>query len=504
MKLKLFAFLFLVIAVTGLNFGKRKRPPGLRGSGLLLSGNRQAFLKTRTPSSLPKRTRRIGVRPQISINETDKFPKSNREGKSFLNPLVREIGGLKFAGKNQACEGNTGKGRCLYLWECPTSVATRENIAPCTNHFFHQCCILRDDDPASETTEIPTTVSEKVQSATETKAENVTEHTNDTTTQVGAAEKLRPRPLMGFTSTPNVVQTAKTAMFSGLFEKSNLNPIVYDCGFRPLIVESRILGGKKSGFGSWPWIVSVRKMGSGRDKEGDMHRSGGSLISDEWVLTAAHTVARTARIVVPEAKLLVRLGDYNLKDEDELLPYMNRKVSHVIVHPEFNGITYENDIALLKLDRKVKFRDNIQPVCLPEPEFLDAVEERSRQKEWGEGVIAGWGRVAQGGDQSDVLLDVKLPIVTHTECEEMFAKQNYSEEISRQFICAGGDELGGKDSCQGDSGGPMVVSLGANRWQLVGLVSWGIGCGVPGLPGVLTSVSHYTEWIITNINNFSS
>lgn len=75
---------------------------------------------------------------------------------------------------------------------------------------------------------------------------------------------------------------------------------------------------------------------------------------------------------------------------------------------------------------------------------------------------------------------------------KVYLFSRYDFKLHPGFVCAGGEE--GKDACKGDGGGPMVCERGGT-WQVVGLVSWGIGCGQNGIPGVYVKVGHYVDWI---------
>lgn len=93
---------------------------------------------------------------------------------------------------------------------------------------------------------------------------------------------------------------------------------------------------------------------------------------------------------------MVRIGDFDLTDDDPIDRHLDRTVSKIVVHPNFNGITYENDVALLKLEQKVNFADHIQPVCLPPPDQSEDDPTRPRGPLPKYGTVAGWGRIAQG------------------------------------------------------------------------------------------------------------
>lgn len=101
-------------------------------------------------------------------------------------------------------------------------------------------------------------------------------------------------------------------------------------------------------------------------------------------------------------------------------------------------------------------------------------------------VVTGWGRNSSEGELSPQLLEVMLPVYDHQKCNDIY---HNSGGITINMICAGVDE-GGKDFCIGDYGAPLVIA-----GQLVGVASWTVGCGAPGLPGVYASIPHLHEFV---------
>ncbi|XP_047488454.1 trypsin-1-like [Penaeus chinensis] len=176
----------------------------------------------------------------------------------------------------------------------------------------------------------------------------------------------------------------------------------------------------------------------------------------------------------------VFLGDHDYSIASEANAYAIR-LSQVVVHPQYNRNTLENDIALLKLSSKITWpSDNtVAPVCLPPAgeSFSDA-----------SAIVTGWGAQSESGGYLPQLYEVTVSTLTNEECNTL-----YGGGISDGMICAGEQ---GKDSCQGDSGGPMI-SDDNGRYFEIGIVSWGIGCARPNYPGVYTRVNSMRESICT-------
>lgn len=232
--------------------------------------------------------------------------------------------------------------------------------------------------------------------------------------------------------------------------------------------DGRIIGGEEAGMKDAPWQVSLRNFLGGIS-----HFCGGSIISEEWVLTAAHCMDGLTPI-----QYEVMAGEHNIH-----LPDLHEEVRRVkmgIMHPNYTWNDKEFDIGLVKLNSPLKFTDYIQPIELnrvPEPDAGILCE------------ATGWGLTEEGGMfLASKLQKVTVPVVSDTTCIETFAYL-----MREDMLCAGEE---GKDSCSGDSGGPLVCPLGDGGAPLLaGVTSWGQGCGRAGKPGVYTEVAYFVDWI---------
>ncbi|XP_053677263.1 trypsin-4-like [Anopheles nili] len=224
----------------------------------------------------------------------------------------------------------------------------------------------------------------------------------------------------------------------------------------------RIVGGFPIDISEAPFQVSL--MINGR------HACGGSIISPNWVLTAAHCLDNLFSI-----QIAVRAGS-TLKDKGGEVS----RVSQIVRHPDWDPDTYGSDYALLEL--KTPFNLNGVTIASIEMPEQDAEDPAPGSK----AMVSGWGATLNKYQSNRVLRATFVPIVQRSDCDAAYGRD---VDISERMLC-GGFFHGGSDSCQGDSGGPFVVED-----LLVGVVSFATGCAKPGYPGVNARVSAVRDWI---------
>ncbi|MGK4905759.1 S1 family peptidase [Streptomyces sp. PHES57] len=213
-----------------------------------------------------------------------------------------------------------------------------------------------------------------------------------------------------------------------------------------------VVGGTRAQQGQFPFMVRL-SMGCG-----------GSLLTQDVVLTAAHCVDGSG----PDTSITATAGVVDLRDPAAV----KVRSTEVVQAPGYDG--QGKDWALIKLAKPID-----QPT-------LAIAKDDTYNK--GDFTIAGWGADREGGAQQRYLLTAQVPYVDDATC-----KSAYPDLVEGEELCAGRMDTGGVDTCQGDSGGPMFRKDDAGQWVQVGIVSWGDGCARPGKPGVYTEVSTFAS-----------
>jgi len=197
-------------------------------------------------------------------------------------------------------------------------------------------------------------------------------------------------------------------------------------------------------------------------------------------------------------ELKVRLGEWDTQTPHELYPHQDRFVKRIVVHEAYYAGALFNDVALLFLNEPVKFAPNIDTICLPPAATVN------RNLFDGQTCFAsGWGKnsFGQDGKYQVILKKIDLPMVPVDRCQSALRRTRLGPhfKLHNSFLCAGGEA--GRDTCRGDGGSPLVCQLpDSPYYALVGLVSWGIGCGDQGTPGVYVNVPLFVPWITEQMN----
>ncbi|CAL8352863.1 unnamed protein product [Merluccius merluccius] len=227
---------------------------------------------------------------------------------------------------------------------------------------------------------------------------------------------------------------------------------------------ARIVNGEEAVPHSWPWQVSLQQSNG-------FHFCGGSLINENWVVTAAHCNVRTYhRVIVGEHDK----GRMSTTEKVQVL-----KPAKVFTHPGWNPRTINNDIALIKLATPATMGNTVSPVCLADTSDVFAPGMKC--------VTSGWGLTRYNAPNTpNKLQQASLPLLSNEQC-----KRSWGSNISEVMICAG---AAGATSCMGDSGGPLVCEKD-NMWTLVGIVSWGSSRCSTSTPAVYARVTMLRSWV---------
>ncbi|XP_065121905.1 ovochymase-1 isoform X3 [Paramisgurnus dabryanus] len=229
--------------------------------------------------------------------------------------------------------------------------------------------------------------------------------------------------------------------------------------------ENRIIGGQEAWAHSWPWQVSL--------DYSDMQACGGAILDLQWVITAGHCFRRYKKASLWTAVV----GRHNLENANESC-HQSVGVEKIITHENFNQKTNENDVALLKLQSPLQFNECVRPVAIWNSDVLS--QEMC--------TVTGWGAIRENGPRASRLQEVNVTVFKQETCNQFFRGKMH------EFMMCAGADAGGTDACQGDSGGPLSCFTG-ERYKLIGVVSWGVGCGRAKKPGVYTNLFHYKHWI---------
>ncbi|XP_047491060.1 serine protease filzig-like isoform X5 [Penaeus chinensis] len=341
----------------------------------------------------------------------------------------------------------------------PTQITTSTQTSTLTTTSTQTSTLTTTSTQTSTLTTTSTQTSTLTTTSTQTST--LTTTSPQTSTQPVTSSQTSPQ-----TSTQRETSTSTTAI------AFQTRIFCETCGSGPSASGARVVGGQDVAIGEYPWMALVYVSRS----SGKVSICGASLIKSRWLLSAAHCFYNVGYNLVA-----VFLGDHDITSNTEV-PTTVGSVKSIVLHPQYDPETFDNDVALIELQADVAFTPLIAPVCLAAPED---VEDATKA------VVTGWGDTSFGGDLSPVLQEVELDLISNAECRDFF--QQTTLTITDNMMCAYTE---GKDACQGDSGGPLVRQLADGRWVQLGVVSFGVECAKVGSPGIFTRASLYVDWII--------
>lgn len=238
-------------------------------------------------------------------------------------------------------------------------------------------------------------------------------------------------------------------------------------------INGRIVGGVEATEHAWPWQVALFI--------DNAWFCGGSIISENYILTAAHCADGAGFFDV-------MAGAHNVRESSE--PNRVEVTSYNgWTHPQWNSNDLSNDLALIELPSPLPMNDYISTACLPASGETPALGSMT--------TVTGWGKPSDSaGGISPVLREVRdVPVMSNSDCNAVYGI------VGPGVICI--DTKGGRGSCNGDSGGPLVQMFGSNsfrspgdKWTQIGIVSFGASAGCEaGMPAGFTRTEYYLDWI---------
>ncbi|KAH8373706.1 hypothetical protein KR200_002852 [Drosophila serrata] len=351
---------------------------------------------------------------------------------------------------------------CGFLCVFASTTAAKRPVRPLQGNFFEWISSIFLPPPGSTSTTSPSGLQ---------------------TTEVTTRKSTTKAPIT--TSTTSSLITGVTTSTTAPITSPTYSPVpnfpmdrycvTCRCGFINTL--NKIVGGEETRVHQYPWMAVILIH--------DRFYCSGSLINDLYVLTAGHCVEG-----VPPELLTLRFLEHNRSHPNEDVVIIQRYVTKVKVHELYNPRSFDNDIAILRLERPIDMENRrIRPICLP-------IQGHSFDHELA--VVTGWGAQKEGGSASDTLREVQVVVIPQSECRNHTTYK--PGQITDNMMCAGYISEGGKDACGGDSGGPLQTTFDEQpgQYQLAGIVSWGAGCARPKSPGVYTRVNQYLRWLKSN------
>ncbi|KAK4830638.1 hypothetical protein QYF61_012481 [Mycteria americana] len=378
-----------------------------------------------------------------STFSSENFP-NNYPNQAFLNISLAHNYGLIFPScfPSGACavdEHQCGSGACIPLQNLC------DNLPQCEDGSDEAKCMRLLNGSRSTEGVVQARIGKTWHLAC---ADDWNEQISDSVCQLLGLGDVNMSSTILFTGDGPFVNITKAANHSLIVTKREhcLNNLVVhlQCNIKPcgkhLVTQNngtRIVGGSDARREAWPWIVSLHF--------NSRPVCGASLVSDEWLVTAAHCVY--GRQLKPSQWKAV-LGLYDQSDMTQP-PTVVQTIDQIVINPHYMKRTKDGDIALMHLQYKVQYT----------------------------------------GPTSDILQEAEVPLISNEKCQQWMPEYSITENM----ICAGYD-IGGVDSCQGDSGGPLTLEDGT-KWFLVGVTSFGYECALPKRPGVYVRVTMFVDWI---------
>ncbi|XP_063014862.1 inactive serine protease PAMR1 [Melospiza melodia melodia] len=258
----------------------------------------------------------------------------------------------------------------------------------------------------------------------------------------------------------------------------------------------------------WPWQAAIYRTASGM-KENSLRKGAwilicsGALVNERTVVVAAHCVTDLGKtIVLKTAELKVVLGKFYRDDDRDEKTIQNLRISAIIVHPNYDPILLDSDIAVIKLLDKARISSRVQPICLSSSHDLTSSTEDLKI------MVTGWKVLADIKDlgyKNDTIRMGVVQMVDSLLCEQQYEDNGIQVSITDSMFCAKQDHTAFSNICPAETGGIAAITLPGKaspelRWHLMGLVSWGYDktCSLELYSG-FTKALPFKDWIEKNM-----
>ncbi|XP_071665193.1 inactive serine protease PAMR1 isoform X4 [Patagioenas fasciata] len=258
----------------------------------------------------------------------------------------------------------------------------------------------------------------------------------------------------------------------------------------------------------WPWQAAIYRMANGV-KENSLQKGAwilicsGALVNERTVVVAAHCVTDLGKIIVLKtAELKVVLGKFYRDDDRDEKTIQNLRISAIIVHPNYDPILLDSDIAIIKLLDKARISSRVQPICLSSSHDLTSSTEYLKI------MVTGWKVLADikdPGYKNDTIRMGAVQMVDSLLCEQQYEDNGIQVSVTDSMFCAKRDHTAFSNICPAETGGIAAITLPGKaspelRWHLMGLVSWGYDktCSLELYSGY-TKALPFKDWIEKNL-----